>query len=178
MHCRITLLLSIALLCVLADSSFAQAPGAYKGKEEKLPLEVAPQPIPFSHAQHARARVTCLDCHAGADKKERAGLPAIGQCMLCHQTIKAASPKIKKLAAMQEGGEKIQWVRVYEVPDFVFFSHASHVKGAVECGTCHGPVDQREVLAKEVSTSMTTCMNCHAARDVRNHCHFCHSLGQ
>jgi hypothetical protein len=176
MHLRTTVLLSAAYL--LVHSSFAQAPGVYKGKDENLPQEVAPQPIPFSHAQHTRSGITCLDCHAGADKKEQAGLPDVGQCMLCHQRIKSGSPAIERLAAMKEAGEKIKWVRVYEVPDFVFFSHASHVKGRVECESCHGPVDQREVLVKEVSTNMTACMNCHASRDVPNHCHSCHSLGQ
>jgi hypothetical protein len=175
MYLRVLVLACAALFC---QASFAQEPTVYKGKEENLPKEVAPQPVPFSHEKHVGAGIQCLDCHPGANKKERAGLPDAGQCMLCHQSIKTDSPAIAKLKAAQESGEKIQWVRVYEVPDFVFFSHANHVKGGVECAACHGPVGQRQVLAKEVSTSMTNCMNCHAARQVDNHCHFCHSLGQ
>jgi hypothetical protein len=171
-----TLAVALAFLCCLPGA--AQETTVYKGKEENLPKEVAPQPVPFSHEKHVSQGIKCLDCHAGANKKERAGLPDASQCMLCHQAIKSDSPAIVKLKAAQESGEKIQWVRVYEVPDFVFFSHASHVNGGVACETCHGPVAQRSVLAKEVSTSMTTCMNCHAARKVDNHCHFCHSLGQ
>ena len=174
---RRTFLLSAFLLCGL-PSLAQEEPTAYQGKEEKLPQPVAPQPVPFNHEKHVSSGITCLDCHAGADKKERAGLPQAEQCMLCHETISADTPSIVKLKAIQEAGEKINWVRVYEVPDFVFFSHANHVKGGVECATCHGPVEQRAVLAKEVSTSMISCMNCHAAREVPNHCHFCHSLGQ
>jgi len=175
MRIRTVVLLSGTLFC---QASLSQEAPVYKGKEEKLPHEVAPQPVPFSHEKHVSAGITCLDCHPGAGKMERAGLPDAGQCMLCHQSIKTESPAIVKLKAMQEAGEKVEWVRVYNVPDFVFFSHANHVKGGVECGTCHGPVAQRQVLAKEVATSMTSCMNCHAVRKVDNHCHFCHSLGQ
>lgn len=170
--------LSATLACLALVASLAQEATVYKGKEENLPQEVTPQPVPFNHAKHAAAGIKCLDCHPGANKQELATLPKAEQCMLCHQTIAAESEEIKKLAAIQRESEKIDWVRVYEVPDFVFFSHVNHVKGGVDCETCHGPVGQREVLAKEVSTSMTTCMNCHAAREVPNHCHFCHSLGQ
>jgi Cytochrome c3/Cytochrome c7 and related cytochrome c len=167
--------LSAALLTL---PSFGQQPIVYKGKDEKLPQQVAPQPILFSHLRHTAAGIKCLDCHPGADKRERAGLPQADQCMLCHQTIAADSAQIKKLAEKQKANEKIDWVRVYHVPGFVFFSHVNHTKAGLECETCHGPVQQRQVLAKEVSTSMTTCMNCHAARQVPNHCQFCHSLGQ
>ena len=175
MRVRKAISLSLTMFCLAA---LGQDAPVYKGKEEKLPKEVAPQPVLFNHAKHAAAGIQCPDCHAGAGKQERAGLPQAGQCMLCHQTIAAESEEIKKLATLQKTGEKIAWVRVYEVPGFVFFSHANHVTAGVECATCHGPVEQRQVLAKEVSTSMTTCMNCHAARQVPNHCHFCHSLGQ
>lgn len=175
MRIRNVVLLSLTLFCL---ASPAQDAPVYKGKEEKLPQEVAPQPLPFSHEKHVGAGITCLDCHPGAGKQERAGLPQADQCMLCHQAIAAESEPIKKLKALHEANEKIPWVPVYQVPDFVFFSHVNHVKGGIECETCHGPVQKRQVLAKEVSTSMTTCMNCHAARQVPVHCYFCHSLGQ
>ena len=166
---------SAALLCLAA---FAQEAPVYKGKEENLPRQVDTQPVLFNHARHADAGILCLDCHPGANKQERATLPQPGNCMLCHQSITPDNEEVKKVRALNEANETIDWVRVYKVPGFVFFSHANHVNGGVECETCHGPVQQRQVLAKEVSTSMTTCMNCHAAREVPNHCHFCHSLGQ
>jgi hypothetical protein len=168
-------LLTASLLCL---AGFAQEPTVYKGKEENLPKEVAPQPVLFNHARHASAGILCLDCHPGAGKQERATLPQADKCMLCHQSVMPESEEIKKVRAAHEAGKEIEWVRVYDLPGFVFFSHANHVKGGVECQTCHGPVQQRAVLAKEVSTSMTACMNCHAAREAPNDCHFCHSLGQ
>jgi hypothetical protein len=161
----------------IAAALLAQAPQLYQGKEEKLPLAVAPQPVLFSHKQHAEARLKCADCHPGAAKAERAGLPDAARCLVCHRTIQAGNAEVRKLAEYEAKGGRIPWVRVYRVPEFVFFSHASHVGAAIECETCHGPVAARDVLEKEVSTSMTSCMNCHAAREVSNDCHFCHALG-
>jgi hypothetical protein len=150
----------------------------YRGKVESLPIAVAPQPIAFSHKTHAASGMKCLDCHAGAASKERAGLPDAAQCLLCHNTIKQESAEIRKLAAFSRRGEKLNWVRVYQVPDFVFFSHANHLAAGEQCITCHGDIQQRNVLAKEVSTSMIECMNCHLAREVSRKCHLCHDLGQ
>ncbi len=166
-----------ALLLAGADIHvFAQT--GYRGKVESLPIAVAPQPIAFSHNTHTASGVKCLDCHTGAASKERAGLPNVDQCLLCHDSIKRESPEIQKLAAVSKRGEKLDWVRVYEVPDFVFFSHANHIKAGEQCTTCHGDVQQRDVLAKEVSTSMIECMNCHLAREASRKCHLCHDLGQ
>ncbi len=176
----VAVVLSSGLMCshsVLSRLA-GQTSEGYRGIEEKLPIQVAPQPVPFSHKQHTAAGMSCVDCHAAAATKERAGLPASDRCMLCHQTIATEREAVQRLAELAEKGQPIEWVRVYRVPDFVFFSHASHVGAGVECAACHGPVAEREVLAKEVSTSMTACMGCHKAKGVSNHCHFCHELGQ
>jgi quinoprotein glucose dehydrogenase len=134
----------------------------YKSMEEKLPVKVAPQPIAFSHKTHAAAK--CTDCHTGALTQTRAGIPDMARCALCHPEMK--------------GKGEVEWVRVYKLPDFVFFSHARHAKGNVSCTECHGPVDTRDVLMKEVSTSMTACMNCHEQKRASNACTVCHDLGQ
>ena len=166
------------LAVFLGSISFGQTPLIYKGKPEQLPREVAPQPIPFSHRLHVSSGIACKGCHSGADSSERAGLPRLQKCMLCHSSIKAESAAIRKLSTLAEEGQEAAWVRVYQLPDFVFFSHASHSKAEVECGKCHGPVEMREVLSKEISTSMETCMNCHLARQASTDCHLCHELGE
>ena len=97
---------------------------------------------------------------------------------MCHQTIAADSPDIKKMVMLGGQNMKFDWVRVYQVPDFVFFNHKRHVQAGETCETCHGPVATREVLAKEVSTNMTACMSCHAERGATTECYFCHELGQ
>lgn len=167
---------SVAVILVAVAGAVAQQTTVYKGKEEKLPVVVAPQPVRFSHKQHAALGVKCLDCHKTAAKEDQAGLPSVQQCLVCHRTLKSDSPEIQKLAELQRSKERIKWVRVYKVPDFVFFSHASHVKAGEQCAACHGPVQEREVLAQEVSTSMVSCMNCHAARKASNECVLCHQL--
>jgi cytochrome c7-like protein len=165
------------LILCFASASLGQQFPIYKDKEEKLPARVAPQPIAFSHKKHVGFGMRCLDCHVDATKKDQAGLPNADQCLACHSAIKTDSPEIKKLVEVQKQGGKVKWVRVYRVPDFVFFSHASHLKARLACAACHGPVEQREVLAKEVSTSMVGCMNCHVAKTVSTECSLCHQLG-
>ena len=56
----------------------------------------------------------------------------------------------------------INWVRIHNLPDHVYFNHAQHVTaGGVECQTCHGPVEEMEVLAQYAPLSMGWCVNCH-----------------
>ena len=98
--------------------------------------------------------------------------------MGCHRTVRSDSPSIAALRRVHEARETMPWARVYKVPDFVVFSHVRHVNARVQCADCHGPVEERDVLAKEVSTGMISCMNCHAKRAASNACNVCHDLGQ
>lgn len=136
------------------------------------------QPVPFNHKQHAAVGLQCRQCHAKVTKSERAGLPDAAQCMGCHSEIRKDSPAIQKLAAFHKEEKPLPWARVYRIPDFIFFSHAKHVAGKVACSECHGPVEQREILATEVTHNMKTCMDCHRTRKVSNNCHTCHELGE
>jgi hypothetical protein len=147
----------------------------YQGATEKLPVAVAPQPVPFSHRQHASA--TCVDCHATATSAPRATIPQADRCMLCHRGVKTDSPHVARVRSFAEQKQAIPWVRIYRLPDFVYFSHAKH-RAAASCSDCHGAVETREVLAKEVSTSMTACMSCHNAKKASTACTTCHDLGQ
>ncbi len=156
----------------------AQVVPQYRGKKENLPRVVAPQPIPFSHKLHSRLGLTCGGCHSGAIKGARAGFPAPAVCLTCHNTVRKNDPGIQALKALHRQRKEPEWVRVYQLPDFVFFSHASHVKAQLPCKSCHGPVERREVLAQEVSSNMEMCMNCHKASSVSTECHLCHELGE
>jgi hypothetical protein len=136
------------------------------------------QPISFSHKRHAEASIRCNMCHPNAAKAERAGLPTASQCMLCHASIAKDSSDVRKLDAFDKDKKVIPWARVYQLPDFVFFSHAMHVNRKISCAECHGQVEQRDTLATEVTHNMKTCMACHSARGASNKCHVCHELGQ
>jgi hypothetical protein len=134
-----------------------------------------PQPIPFSHKVHTNAGIKCLDCHPIRKPGFAAGLPREAACMGCHATIQSSSPAVQKLAAAAKARRPIPWIRIYQIPDYVWFSHEAHHKDAgISCETCHGPVAERDVLTKERPTSMAACMNCHAQRKAPNDCNFCH----
>jgi|SRR5579883_2836521 len=141
-------------------------------------LSAADQPLPFSHKAHSALGLKCKECHANADPGETMGLPASTKCMACHTTIKSDSPEIQKLAASAKEKKPLPWVRVYQIPAFVNFSHRVHLNAEVACQSCHGEVAQRDVLTKEVANNMGGCMACHTQRNVSNDCSLCHELKQ
>lgn len=169
-----TPLLGLALAAV--PSGYPQEPESPDG-EQAAPVPVE-QPLPYSHKTHVALGIQCRDCHAIADPGFAAGYPAEATCMACHASIKSDSPHIQLLAKLNSEGAAVPWKRIYRVPDFVWFSHASHVEDAgVECETCHGPVAQREVLFQEKPTTMAACMECHARNNAPNDCDLCHDPG-
>jgi hypothetical protein len=139
--------------------------------------ETFKQPIDFSHKRHARAELECYGCHPIGGDGRAAGLPAAGDCLACHKTVKSNSPAIQKLAAY-ESKETIPWVRIYQLPEFVFFSHRKHMESTVDCETCHGPVAKRDELRKERATTMKACVDCHKSRKASTACNLCHELNQ
>ena len=146
---------------------------------QDLPRAVPPQPVSFNHKIHAAQNMECVDCHKGAEKKWGAGLPTLEDCMLCHQTIAREHEEVQKMARLVSMDvKKVDWVRVYDLPDFVFFSHKQHKRAGADCGTCHGPVATRETLMQEKSINMISCMKCHTEHGASNECFLCHELGQ
>ena len=116
----------------------------------------------------------CAGCHEMADPGEMMGIPAAAKCMTCHQSVKKDSPAIQKLAAFADRKEPVPWVRVYQIPGYVFFSHKEHLATGATCETCHGRVPERERLFRETDISMGGCMNCHRANRASLDCTFCH----
>jgi hypothetical protein len=168
---RIGLLLAAAWAAGAVAQSTRPAPAA-----EELPLPPPEQPIPFSHKLHLGLGAKCLDCHSIKDPGFTAGYPPAATCMACHSSIKADSPPIQKLAESEKSQQAIKWVKVYKVPDYVWFSHRTHATDAkVSCETCHGPVAEREAIFKEKPTSMVSCMDCHARHGAPNDCDLCHN---
>lgn len=133
------------------------------------------QPIPFSHKQHAGAlKLDCRSCHAAPDPGDRMTYPTEAQCMTCHAVVKKESPHIQKLSAAAAEHKSIDWVRIYRLPSFVFWSHKSHLDAGASCDECHGPVAERERLWLEKPISMKACMDCHRSREASNDCTYCH----
>ena len=102
------------------------------------------QPILFSHLIHAGAfQISCQYCHADARRSQYAGLPSVERCMGCHKIVAAAgNPEVQKLQGYWQRREPIPWVRIYKVPEFVYFQHRGHIRAGVACQTCHGQVQQ------------------------------------
>lgn len=135
------------------------------------------QPIPFSHKQHVALGLACKDCHEMTDPGQEAGLPSTGKCMSCHKTVKKDSASIRKLAKYDQQGRPVPWVPVYQVPDYVKFSHKAHVtRGQATCETCHGPVLERDVMRRETNIHMEGCMDCHRSKAASVACDSCHTL--
>lgn len=132
------------------------------------------QPVTFDHALHAAQKIGCTDCHSLVEKSEHAGLPTANLCMTCHQVIKSDSPEVKKIAAFQQSRQAIPWVRLYEVPHFVYFNHSRHIKAGMKCGECHGNTGTVAVSATEKEFTMATCVDCHTERKASNDCLTCH----
>ena len=134
------------------------------------------QPIPFSHKTHAGQGIQCLDCHSIRVPGFLAGFPKEMVYMGCHMTVKKESPAIQKLAGFTKTKTLVPWLRLYSLPDYVWFSHALHVKETrLECAECHGAVATRDVLFKEKPVDMATCMACHRKKDAPNNCDTCHT---
>lgn len=120
------------------------------------------QPIPFSHKLHAGDnKIACLYCHAGAEKSQHATIPSVNVCMNCHSVVKVDSPYIQKIKKAYTEGKPIEWIRVHELPDYVYFPHKRHVAKGVSCETCHGNVKEMERIEQKSALTMGWCMECH-----------------
>ena len=139
-----------------------------------VPAKPPAQPIPFSHKQHLALKLQCKMCHTNADPGESMGIAAASVCMQCHSAIKTDSPAIQKLAGYAARKEDVPWVRVYRIPSFVDFSHRTHLASGATCENCHGHVEQRDALFREVNLSMGNCMDCHRLHKAPIDCTACH----
>ena len=120
------------------------------------------QPVEFSHELHSgQLEIDCRYCHNWVEEASHSNVPATQTCMNCHNQIKTDSPALSKVRDSWENDEPIQWVKVHHLPDYAHFSHASHVEAGVGCETCHGRIDQMEVVAQAEPLSMGWCLECH-----------------
>lgn len=133
------------------------------------------QPIAFSHKQHAGDNgIPCLFCHRYAPKSPVAGIPAVADCRACHLFISPDTPEIKKLVQYWEKREPIPWVRVYGLPDHVYFPHMMHIRAGLACTTCHGNVPAMERITRSIKLDMGWCLNCHRQHKASIDCWTCH----
>lgn len=124
------------------------------------------QPVAFSHALHAgRYEVPCLYCHFGAEKSRHAGVPPSSVCMNCHAELKLRTVELAKLREAVAQDRPIAWIKVHNLPDFVYFNHSQHVRvGGLDCRLCHGAVETMERVSQQAPLTMGWCLECHRER--------------
>lgn len=153
------------------------------------------QPIHYSHRIHAGDNgIDCKYCHSSARVSKHSGIPSLNVCMNCHKSIYEVAPEtqqeglaeygvdynaeIKKLYAAvgwDDANQKytgetspVKWIRIHNLPDFAYFNHSQHVTVAgVECQTCHGPVEEMEIMSQHAPLTMGWCINCHRETNVK-----------
>lgn len=120
------------------------------------------QPVPFSHKHHAgELGIDCRYCHTSVETSSNAGFPPTQTCMNCHSQIWALSPTLEPVRASWASGESIEWIKVYDLPDYVYFNHSIHIAKGVGCVSCHGRVDQMNLTYQVPSLFMEWCLDCH-----------------
>ncbi len=131
------------------------------------------QPIKFSHKVHAGDnQIDCKYCHHTVEFSKSAGIPAMELCMNCHvlvrQGARSGKFEISKVVEANETKKPVAWIRIHNLPDHVFFSHAQHVGVAkVDCKQCHGAVAEMDIMRQSSDLSMGWCINCHRQTEVK-----------
>jgi hypothetical protein len=124
--------------------------------------EFIEQPLQFSHLHHVKDDgIDCRYCHTSVETSSFAGIPPTKTCMNCHSQIFNTAPILEPVRASFRDDTPLRWVRVHDLPDFVYFNHSIHVKKGVGCETCHGRVDEMPLMRQEKSLQMAWCLECH-----------------
>ena len=120
------------------------------------------QPVPYSHALHAgQLGIDCRYCHNTVERTAFASIPPTQTCMNCHANIRISSPALLPVRESWATGKPVEWVRVHNLPNYVYFNHSAHVNHGVGCIECHGRVDRMERVVQVKPLSMGWCLECH-----------------
>jgi hypothetical protein len=120
------------------------------------------QKVPFSHKHHVTDDgIDCRYCHTSVETSNFAGIPPTETCMSCHSQIWTNAEMLEPVRESYRTGKSLQWTRVHDLPDFVYFNHSIHVNKGIGCSTCHGRVDQMPLVYKVNTLYMQWCVECH-----------------
>ena len=158
----------LTALAIIGEITFVEAAGL--GRQQYYQPD---QPVWFSHEVHAgQNQIDCEYCHFTAMESMHAGIPPVETCMNCHNQVKegtqTGTKEIAKIFDAFEKNKPIEWVKVYNLPDHVYFNHAQHVNvGQLECEDCHGEVEKMDQIIQEPDLSMGWCIDCHRTESVQ-----------
>ncbi len=120
------------------------------------------QPVQFSHKHHAGDDgIDCRYCHTSVETSYSAGIPPTQTCMNCHSQIWADSPYLEPVRASYRDNKPLEWERVHDLPEFVYFNHSIHIAKGVGCSTCHGEISNMPAVYQENTLQMEWCLSCH-----------------
>jgi cytochrome c7-like protein len=124
--------------------------------------EFVEQPVQFSHRHHVKDDgIDCRYCHTSVETSSFAGIPPTKTCMNCHSQIWSQAPILEPIRASFREDRPVHWVRVHDLPDFVYFNHSIHIKKGMGCETCHGRIDDMPLTLQQNTLQMEWCLNCH-----------------
>ena len=159
-HSRVIIVSVVVLICAAGWATSAIYWSPYTTYVD-VPQE---QPIPFSHKHHVGDDgIDCRYCHTSVESSPYAGLPSTDTCMTCHSQIWKDAPMLEPARASLVSNSPLQWNRVHDLPDYVYFNHSIHVAKGIGCSTCHGRVDQMPLTRKTQTLYMRWCLECHRA---------------
>jgi hypothetical protein len=120
------------------------------------------QPVPFSHKHHVGDDgIDCRYCHTSVETSAIAGIPSTEICMGCHSQLYRDSPLLEPVRESFRTGRPLEWTRVHDLPDYVYFNHSIHVKKGIGCVSCHGEVDEMPLMWRASTLHMEWCLECH-----------------
>ncbi len=152
---------SIVCLGLAAAGGLGFLDVLHKSPYVRYTREPRAQPIPFSHKHHTNMGIDCRYCHTTVETGAFAGIPPTQTCMNCHKVLFTDAPILAPLHESWETGRPLKWVRVHDLPDFVYFNHSAHVNAGIGCATCHGQVNEMPLMWKEHPLFMKWCLECH-----------------
>jgi len=120
------------------------------------------QPVPYSHKLHVGdLGLDCRYCHASVEVSPVANVPPTSACMNCHRLVKRDSPLLEPIRDSASSGRPMRWVRVHKLPDYAYFNHRAHIAAGIGCVSCHGRIDEMDVVMQMQPLSMSWCLDCH-----------------
>jgi len=154
--------LSLVAVLLLGVALAAAAPALMRSDYVTGANTNIEQPVQFSHAHHVGGMgVDCRYCHTSVETSSFANIPPTKTCMNCHSQIWVTSPFLEPVRASWRTGESLKWVRVHNLPDFVYFNHSIRIKKGVGCETCHGRLDLMPGIHQVNTLQMEWCLGCH-----------------
>lgn len=166
-------LLPILVIGVLGGAVYVPTVGYFAFNPDTLDVGYQPeQPVKYSHALHVgQLGLDCRYCHNTVENADFAAIPPTQTCINCHNPtaaaagVKKTSPLLTPVHESYASGQPIEWVKVHDLPDYVYFNHASHVNNGIGCVSCHGRVDTMgpEGVHQVEPLSMAWCLDCHRA---------------